>query len=212
VLPLLGRPRFAHAELAVELLTWSKDSRVAPFLRDWVARRLPLLRRAQARQRPTASRRRSVPADLPYQAILKALRGHPSEETELFLLLAARDWDPTYRAAAVSSLGWWEPVHRTEVLPCLQQARRDANAEVRHAARAALARLGERQALQGYRQALSGEDGQLVHETLQTVAAEGLTLLWPDLDKLADAGDSDVAHHARESLARLAEDMDRSRA
>ena len=30
--------------------------------------------------------------------------------------MAARDWDPTYRAAAVASLGWWEPLSRSEVL------------------------------------------------------------------------------------------------
>jgi hypothetical protein len=36
-----------------------------------------------------------------------------------------------------------------------------------------------------------------------------LTLLWPDLDRLADADDADVAHHAREGLERLCEDMDR---
>jgi hypothetical protein len=33
-------------------------------------------------------------------------------------------------------------------------------------------------------------------------------LLWPDLDRLADAEDADVAHHAREALERLCEDMD----
>jgi hypothetical protein len=211
VLALLERPRFAHAEMAVELLTWSKDPRVAASLRNWTVRRLPLGRRAQRRPRPLPPRRRSVPPDFPYQAILRALRGHASGETELFLLLAARDWDPTYRAAALSSLGWWEPVHRTEVLLCLQQGRRDASPEVRQTARAALARLGERQALQGFRQALYAEDPQHVHEMLQLVASEGLTLLWPDLDKLADAEDSDIAHHAREALERLCEDMDRRR-
>jgi HEAT repeat protein len=150
-----------------------------------------------------------VPPDLPYQAILRALRGQASAETEAFLLLAARDWDPTYRAAAAGSLGWWEPVRRQEVLACLQRSRRDPSPEVRQASRGALARLGERQALQGFRQALQSEDGQHVLETLIFVASEGLTLLWPDLDKLADAADSDLAHHAREALERLCEDMGR---
>jgi hypothetical protein len=148
-----------------------------------------------------------VPADLPYPAILRALRGHPSEETESFLLLAARDWDPTYRAAALSSLGWWEPIHRDQVSEGLHEARRDPNAEVRQMARAALARLGERQSLQWYRQALTGQDPQRVHETIQTVANEVLLLLWPDLDRLADSENVDVALHACEALERLREEL-----
>jgi HEAT repeat protein len=150
-----------------------------------------------------------MPADLPYRAILRALRGHPSPQTEALLLLAARDWDPTFRAAAVSSLGWWEPIQRPEVLLTLQDARRDPSPEVRHAARAALGRLGERQALLWFRQTLSSEDPQRVYDTIQSIAAEGLTLLWPDLDKLAEVEDSDVTHHAREALERMSEEMER---
>jgi HEAT repeat protein len=124
------------------------------------------------------------------------------------LLLAARDWDPTYRLAAISSLGWWEPLQRRDVLLTLQEAvQRDGNPEVRQAARAALARLGERQALTWYRHRLTNENPQVVYEAIQAIVNEGLTLLWPDLDKLADAEDSDVAHHAREGVMRLGEDI-----
>jgi hypothetical protein len=146
---------------------------------------------------------------VPYRAILQALRGHAAPETEALLLLAAHDWDPTFRSAAVGSLGYWEPFRRAEVLVHLQEARRDPSAEVRQSARAALARLGERQALQWFRQGLGSEDTQRVHETIQVIAVEGITFLWPDLDRLADADDIDVAHHAREALERLCEDMDR---
>jgi hypothetical protein len=211
MLPLLEQPGYPHAELALEVLTWSADPHVSLFLRDWAMRRLPLVRRAQRRRRAVPPRRPSVPSDLPYRALLRALRGHPSAQTEAFLLLAARDWDPTYRMAAASSLGWWEPVDRAGVLMTLQDARRDSNPDVRQTARAALARLGERQALQWFRQTLTSEDPQRVHETIQIIANEGLTLLWPDLDRLADAEDPDVAHHARESLERLCEDMARGR-
>jgi hypothetical protein len=211
VLPLLARPRYPHADLALEVLACSADPAVGPALRQLILERVPLLRRAQRRRKALPPRRPSLPEDVPYRGVLRALRGHPSVPTEHFLLLAARDWDPIYRLAAVSSLGWWEPLQRAEALLTLQDARRDSNAEVRQAARAALARLGERQALQWFRQTLASEDPQRVHETIQAIAAEGLTLLWPDLDRLADADDLDIAVHARESLERLCEDLERRR-
>jgi len=208
LLPLLKEARFPHADLAVEVLTWSRDPRVGPWLREWAFRHVPVVRRA-GRRRSSTPRRRRAPRTVPYQAILRALRGHPSRETETLLALAARDWDPTFRAAALGSLGWWQPQAADVVLRVLQEARHDPNADVRQAARAALARLGERQALQWFRHALVSEDPQRVHEAVQSVASEGLTLLWPDLDRLADAEDADVALHARESLERLGEELDR---
>ena len=152
-----------------------------------------------------------MPADLPYRALLRALRGQGSVETEDFLVLAANDWDPTYRCTALGSLGWWEPYRPAATLACLQQARRDPSPEVRQCARAALARLGERAALQWFRTALTGEETQHIFEAIQLAASEGLTLLWPDLDRLTEADDAEVAHHAREALERLCEDMDHRR-
>jgi HEAT repeat protein len=207
-LPLLADPSFPHAEAAVRVLTWSHDPRVAPWLRDWVAREVPMLVRAQSRAHAAPPRYPSVSGGLPYQAILRALRGHPSDDTEKFLLLAAGDWDPTYRAAAAGSLGWWEPVRPGPVRRTLEELRHDPNPEVRQTARAALARLGERQALQGFRLALGSDDPQRVHEVVQVIANEGLTLLWPDLDRLADAEDADIAHLAHEALERLREQLD----
>lgn len=209
VLPLVSQARYAHLGLAIEALAWSKDARVGAFLRDLALKRVPMVRRAQSGPRALPPSYPSLPADVPYRSILRALRGHHSAQTEALLLLAARDWDPTYRAEAVGSLGWWEPMEAHDVRLTLQQARRDPNPEVRRAARSALARLGEREALSAFRQALTSEDPQRVYETIQLIASEGLTLLWPDLDRLADAEDSDVAHHAREALERMAEDLDR---
>jgi hypothetical protein len=208
LLPLLNRPGWPGRDLAVEVLAWSGDRRVGPFLREWVRRRVPLVRRARARRRTSPPRRPSLPADVPYRAILRAFRRHPSLEVETLLVLAAGDWDPTYRSAALGSLGWWEPFRRAEVLRGLQQGRHDPNPDVRQAARAALARLGERQALQWFRQALVGEESQQVHEAIHVIAQEGLTLLWPDLDRLADAPDTDIALHAREAVGRLFEEME----
>jgi hypothetical protein len=208
VLPLLAINRYAHAEAALEVLLWSRDPRVGPALREMVLAKVPLVRRTQSRARAHPPRRPSVGLDIPYRAILRTLRSHGAAPTEAMLLLAARDWDPTYRLAAISSLGWWEPMQRQDVLSTLQEAvQRDGNPDVRLAARAALARLGERQALTWYRHRLTNENPPVVYEAIQAIVNEGLTLLWPDLDKLADAEDGDVAHHAREGLMRLGEEM-----
>jgi hypothetical protein len=206
VLPLLQESGFADADLAVRVLTWSRDAQVGPWLRNWATAHVAPARRLQKRRHASPPARASVSREIPYRSLLRALRGHASRETEEFLLLAAHDWDPTYRAAAVSSLGWWGPL-QAGVLSCLQEARRDPNTEVRQAARAALARLGERQALHGFRLALSSEDPQRIHEAVQLVAGEGLTLLWPDLDHLIDSEDPEIAHHAREALAQLRENF-----
>jgi hypothetical protein len=208
-LKLLADPRFMYPDLAVEVLTWSRDPQVPMVLRAWAARRIAMDRRAMKRKRAAPPRQRSIPGDIPYRAILHCLRGHPSAESEGFLLVAANDWDPVIRLAATSSLGWWEPVDRRQLLQGLQVARRDGNLEVRRSARAALARLGERHSLQYFRQNLCNEDPRAVHDTIQYIASEGLTLLWPDLDRLADADEQEVAIHAREALERLCEDLDR---
>ncbi|MFO0929267.1 MAG: hypothetical protein U0736_19955 [Gemmataceae bacterium] len=207
VLKMLGQRGHPHLDLVLELLTHSRNPRVAPVLREWVLQAVPIQRRAMYRPRAHPPRRPSLPVEMPYRAILRALRGHPSPQTEALLLIAARDWDPTFRAAAVSSFGWWEPIQRNDVLLTLQMARRDANPEVRLAARAALARLGERQALLWFRQTLTSDDAHRVYETIHTIASEELTLLWPDLDRLADSESSDLAHHAREALERMGENL-----
>ena len=208
VLPLLAQGRAAYPELAMESLVWSRDPRVGPALVEFALQRVPVVRRARRRRSALPPPRPSVAADVPYRSLLRALRACPAKQTEDFLRLAAHDWDPTYRAAALSSLGWWEPVQRRLILMTLQEAKRDVNPDVRHAARAALARLGERQALQWFRQTLASEDPLRMHEAIQAVAVEGLTLLWPDLDHLADAEDADVAQLAREALERMCEEMD----
>lgn len=207
VLRLLDGPPFSQVEPAIEVLTWSKDPRVGPWLREHAGRRIPMQRRAQWRRRPHSPPRPSLAADIPYRAILRALRGHPSAETEKFLVLGAQDWDPHFRAAALGSLGWWEPLLKTEVLEALEEGRRDPSPEVRQSARAALGRLGERAALHWFRQGLTAENPTNIHEAIQVIATEGLTLLWPDLDRLADAHDSDIAHLAREALERMSEEI-----
>jgi HEAT repeat protein len=197
--------------MMLDLLRISRNAQVGVRLRSWAAVKVPMQRRARSRRQALAPRQPSVAGDFPYRGVLRALRGHGSPETESFLLLAARDWDPVYRQAAVSSLGWWEPYRRPELLHTLGLARRDPNPDVRQTARAALARLGERSALQGFRTALTGEDNHRIHEIIQLAAQEGLTLLWPDLDRLTEADDFDIAQHARDALECLSEDMENRR-
>jgi hypothetical protein len=208
IIALLQRPYVDCVDTAVDVLLWSRYPRVGPWLCDWIERRISVTRRAQWRRRSQPPKRPSVPADIPYRAVLHVLRNHPSAKTEALLLAASRDWDPIYRAAAYSSLGWYTPMRHVEVINALNQGRRDPCPEVRHFARAALARLGERQALQWFRQALTSEDPHQVHDAIQVIASEGLTLLWPDLDRLADAEDPEVGLRAQEALERLFEEMD----
>jgi HEAT repeat protein len=157
--------------------------------------------------RAAPPRRPSIPTKLPYSALLYSLRGQASPQSEALLLVAARDWDPTIRTAAVSSLGWWEPLNRPDVVGVLQWAREDANADVRRQAEAALARLGERRALQLMRAALVGESEGGVPEAIRFIAAERLFWLWPELDTLADADDLETALAAREALEQMREDI-----
>jgi len=200
-----------NRELGIAVLTWSKDPRVGPWLRAECRRLVNPERRARRRRRASAPRHPSVPPEIPYRMVLCALKGHPSVESEKLLTLAAQDWDPTFRVAALASLGWWEPFDLKSVRSCLEQGRRDPSFEVRQSARAALARLGERHALHWFRQGLSGEDPHYVHEAIQFIASENLFLLWPDLDRLADSPNPEIAYHARESLERLCEEMDWSK-
>ena len=189
VCPLLDCERLACRDLAVESLAASGAPGVGTWLCDWTHR--------------CRSKRRA--GTFPYRAVLNVLRNFPSHDAEAILLAAARNRAADIRMAAIGSLGWWEPLRRGAVLDCLHQARDDRRIEVRRAAEAALARLGERQALQWFRQQFSGENSDPVHHAIQLAADEGVLLLWPDLDRLADAEDSDVAYHACEALEQLRE-------
>src|SRR5205085_12120108 len=88
LLSLISKPGYAFAGLAVEALGWSKNKGVADYLMGWVNRRLAMHQRAAQRPRIYSPRRLSVPPDLPYRAILQALRHHPSVEVESFVCLA----------------------------------------------------------------------------------------------------------------------------
>jgi hypothetical protein len=207
VLPQLRDWPAEHRELGVRLLRWSPDREVARWLFDWADSAAHPVRRARRTRRVAPPHRPSVREGFPYTAVLFALRGHPALETEALLLLAGRDWDPTIRAAAASSFGWWEPLARADVLHSLHRLREDPNADVRRAALAALARLGERRALQIIRGWLAGDADAAVPEAIRFVAGERLYWLWPELDVLADGEELETAMAAREALEQMREDL-----
>jgi hypothetical protein len=195
VVPMLNSRQIAPVDLAIESLAWSRQ--VA--LGDWLcsqARRWGIPRGRRSGDKVERAR---------YLAILKSLRRFPSEKSEGILVAAASCGDAEIQTVALRSLGWWEPVRRADVRHCLQRARFAPDAEVQRSAHAALARLGERSALHWFRQRFAAENAHAVHHAIQCVADEGILLLWPDLDRLADAEDNDVAYHACEALEQMRE-------
>lgn len=204
LIPLLSSNAIRNREFAIRLLSRSRDDGTARFLGMWIHGHIDLNQRAGLRMPPAA--KPSETASFPYEAVLRSLKGHSSPEVEEMLLLAARDPEPGIRAAAVSSLGWQEPIALDRVRVGLATARADREARVRFAARAALARLGERASLEVFRKGLASADPHQALLSIHAVAEENLTLLWPEVDARADAPDAIVAHHAREALALLSEE------
>ena len=204
---LRDNPYLAQSEHAILALGWSRSSQAADYLREQASRHLAAV--PQNSKWPALGRSSHSQHSDMVAASLLALRHHPSLETEKLLLIGARSADSHIKASAVSSLGWWEPLQRKLALMYLQDARYDSNGEVRHAARAALARLGEWQALQWFKQGLSSENRHIVLESIQAIADEGITLLWPELDRLVDEEEPELASCAREALEQMQEALER---
>jgi HEAT repeat protein len=204
---LRHHPNLPLSEYAVLALSWSKSAQAAAYLRETAARYLMGQQKRKRWQwfasKPVVHQSRIA------TAALVALRHHPSMETEQLLLAGARSSDPAIKAAAISSLGWWEPLRRNAVLMYLQDARFDHDGDVRQAARSALARLGERQALQWFRQGLSSSNREIVVEAIHAIAQDGITLLWPELDRLVDEEEYELASCAREALEQMQEELER---
>jgi hypothetical protein len=175
---------------AVRALTWSRPPAMGPALAGLAEK---LLR--SRRSRPHAA----VP--------LSALRAHRCPEAEQALIRGLSATDPGVLQAACGAFGWWHPFDPATVVKCLRTVREGAEAGVRQAATGALARLGERAAVDEFTAALAGEEPELRQAAARTVAAEGLTWLWPDLQAVADGPDPDTALVASESLERLREQL-----
>lgn len=190
-------------QLTLEAMAYSHEIAITHFLKEGVARALSDYRhdRRWLPLRPTMEMETTA-------AAIYALRHHPSHETEMVLLSASKCKHAEIKAAAIASLGWWEPLQRNHVQMALKEARYSRHGEVRRSARAALARLGERSSLEWYRQALASENQQVVMEVIHTIADEGLTLLWPELDQYANDDDPMLAQFAAEALEQMQEDHD----
>jgi hypothetical protein len=199
VRPMLEGKQLQDPGLAIESLAFTKHYGAGDWLCNWV------------RERGTRSKwnvwRKDKDAKSVYMSVLHALRHFPCWDAEQVLVNATSSRDNRIQMAGLGSLGWWEPLNHGTVLRCLHEARYSRSMAVQTAAQAALARLGERQALQWFRRQLVAESSDRVHHVLDRIAQEGIVLLWPDLDHLADAEDGDIAHHACESLEMLREDF-----
>jgi hypothetical protein len=186
--PALPDHRTAWWPDAVRCLAWSKSAVVGPVLAGHAAR---LLRGWRGRPEATV--------------LLGALRWQRCPEGEAVLLKAATSSHHAVRIAAIGSLGWWDPFDAQAVVAVLQEARAEPDASVRPCATGALARVGERAAVEEFVEGLHAEEPALRQRTARTAAEEGLTWLWPDLEGLADGPDADVALVACEALERLRE-------
>jgi hypothetical protein len=175
---------------AVQALRWSKSPIVGPVLAN------------EANRFTRKSRNHARAA-----AVLTTLRGHACFESESALLRAARATNLVIRTAALSSLGWWPPFDPDAVVRTLRSARTDADPEVRRTAVSALARLGERAALDELTAGLHGEEPAIRVDAAARIGAEELTWLWPDLETAATASDVDTALAAGEALERLREQL-----
>jgi len=202
LIDMLADPQFKPRNAALECLQWSSTPEAT-----WV-----LCGSGQAAMASVGGKntwwKRSVADQMPTPellASLKALRGHPGEEAEAVLREFARHPQASFRIAALKSLGWWEPIDRVEVIHALHAARIDSNAEIRMAAVAALARLGECASLNVLREAINSTNVENAHQSIDLIASEGLTWLWPDLDVLTESDNPAIAHHAWEAVEDLRE-------
>jgi hypothetical protein len=202
LLSLLADENYPYAGLAIDVLRWSTDPRVAPWLRHCAVR---LASKKQKTQWTKQAASAPEVADSCYPSVLRALRHHPSSDTERLLIAAARDSDPERRAAAIGSLGWSEPFDPDAIAAMLGRHRDHPDGDVRHATRAALARLGDRESLQNFRAGLCGDEPLQLCRCIDDIGNEGLLFLWPDLDGLTDSNDPDVSQMAWDAIERLGE-------
>ncbi len=203
---LMEKRRIHHLDQAVRLLAHAKAPHlISGWLCSWTRSRVDQEARTKWRPWSRQSGKAANNTDFPYLAVLECLGKLGCADGEEIILGALRDHDSKVRQVAASALGWREPTAHDKVRAALHIARSDSNPDVKYAARAALARLGEIQSLQMFRRGLESEDMGQKLVTIHAIASENLGLLWPELDALTDSEDPVLAHHAREAVALLGE-------
>ncbi len=193
--------------LVFEALGFARGDRVLPELLGFLAKNQGLVMAGETTG-PTKNSQADPNTRDAICAILELLKRHPGKQAEMILTTCCSLANPKIRKSAISSLGWWEPLDRPKVLGILRKAVSDTKSEIRWAAKAALARLGERKSLNFLRQLLCSEDISKVHMGIQMVGNEGISLLWPDLDHLMDSDDEQISYHAWEATEILGTQTD----
>jgi hypothetical protein len=173
---------------AVRTLRWAKDRDHTPAL-------------AEQADRMLSGRYPGVAA----AAVLTALRGARLLAAEQVVLRGLGHPDPLVRRAAAAATGWADPLDRAAVIRALNLCRSEADAGLRRAAVAALARFGELAALREFAQGLLAEEPAVRRATALSAAEEGVSWLWPDLDLVADHAEPETAIAAAEALERMRE-------
>jgi hypothetical protein len=173
---------------AVRCLTWSKAPTAGAVLAAQAARWLNSHRRRQR-----------------LGVLLAALRSHPCPDAECVLIKGTTSPDGEVRRVAAGSLGWWSPFDPEAVMRALRVLRTDPDENTRRPAVSALARLGERSALNEIRSGLCAEEPTIRVATIRRIADEELSWLWPDVQELAESEDTETALAAIESNERLRE-------
>lgn len=204
-LTLLGRPEFEDRTGAIKCLRWSKSPLAVTALTG-IARHALTGERTPKWLRRLGVGKAAIPAD-EVKATLWALRGHPSEDAERVLIQYATAPAAEWRKTALQSLGWWEPTRRSDILTLLRTAKQDPHPDVRRAAIAASARLGECAALQMIRELFDREENHHSIDAVRLCGSEGLSWLWPDLDELTESDDPMVAAEAWEAIERMREEF-----
>jgi len=202
-LTLLGDSSFEDRAEALQCLRWSKSPLASSALCG-IARHALTGERSARWLRRLGVGKQPVPTE-EVLATLQALRGHPSDEAERVLLQYVARPEAGWRQAAFQSLGWWEPARRGEVLHAIRNGKQDANEDVRRAAMAAAARLGECASLQMIREMLTRDKQAIALNAIRFCASEGLSWLWPELDVLTESDDCVIAAAAWEAVENLRE-------
>ena len=207
LLPLAQRGGEQQA-LAIEVMRWSRDPQAGRWLSTFANSSVPLVRRASHRPMPNPPRRPSLPAEIPYpRGVARAARtpvgggGTGAAAGELRLGPDV----PGRRIRQRGLVGTNPRQANPHQLACRPSRSQSGCAPGGPCRRCSSWRAGGLALVSpGHR----GRSAPGIFDAVQVIASEGLTLLWPDVDRLAESDNLELALHAREATERLAEEME----